>query len=262
MGHWISILLGSLLAIVGLVMCRSCEHEHASAAAIPAPATLSAVNSDITLAFDAGRIRLSGPVPDATARETLLAQARALPDVATVIDELVIQGGVDATQRRVLLQGEVPSDSVRTEIAASVTELFGASTAVDNRLTVAASAVAESRIDAVLELQNVEFVSGSAEFTAAGLKTVDAVAGILRESAARFEVGGHTDSLGDPAANDALSLARANAVIAYLSSHGLDRSRFVARGYGASKPLATNDNREGRQRNRRIEFTAIEWGQP
>ena len=72
-----------------------------------------------------------------------------------------------------------------------------------------------------------------------------------------IEVGGHTDNVGAPADNLALSEARARAVVDYLVSLGIDRSRVSARGYGEAKPVAPTRGDEGRQMNRRVEFTII-----
>lgn len=75
--------------------------------------------------------------------------------------------------------------------------------------------------------------------------------------AIRIEISGHTDNVGAAAYNDQLSEKRAQAVVDFLSAHGVDSRRLVARGYGQSKPVASNDTEEGRQLNRRIEFKVV-----
>lgn len=68
-------------------------------------------------------------------------------------------------------------------------------------------------------------------------------------------IAGHTDSVGTDAYNQKLSERRANAVRdALIKQHGIDAKRLVARGYGESQPIATNDTPEGRQLNRRVEL--------
>ncbi|MBT3222279.1 MAG: OmpA family protein, partial [Proteobacteria bacterium] len=74
-----------------------------------------------------------------------------------------------------------------------------------------------------------------------------------------MEIQGHTDSLGDVAYNQALSEMRAEAVKVALVARGVGLERLVARGYGPVRPLASNDNDEGRQRNRRVQFDIVEW---
>jgi OOP family OmpA-OmpF porin len=71
----------------------------------------------------------------------------------------------------------------------------------------------------------------------------------------KVEVAGHTDSTGPDAYNQGLSERRAKVVYDYLISKGIDASRLVGpNGYGETRPIDTNDTREGRQRNRRTEL--------
>jgi OmpA-OmpF porin, OOP family len=71
---------------------------------------------------------------------------------------------------------------------------------------------------------------------------------------ANIEVGGHTDSDGDDAANQSLSERRAQAVVDDLVRAGLPPSCFTAVGYGSTQPIAANDTEDGKAQNRRIEF--------
>jgi len=71
-------------------------------------------------------------------------------------------------------------------------------------------------------------------------------------------VEGHTDNMGDAASNQALSEARAQAVVDYLVTGGIGEGRLTAVGYGEARPIANNDTAEGRARNRRIEFVVSE----
>jgi NitT/TauT family transport system substrate-binding protein len=72
-----------------------------------------------------------------------------------------------------------------------------------------------------------------------------------------IRVEGNTDNVGDEQANQALSEKRAQAIVDYLISRGVDRARISARGNGASKPVATNKTNEGRARNRRTDVLFI-----
>lgn len=67
-------------------------------------------------------------------------------------------------------------------------------------------------------------------------------------------VEGHTDSIGGDEYNMGLSMRRAEAVRSYLLSRGIDFERVEAAGFGERMPLASNDTREGRAMNRRVEF--------
>jgi len=75
---------------------------------------------------------------------------------------------------------------------------------------------------------------------------------------AKIEVQGHTDSKGSDSYNLKLSNDRAGSVKQYLVlNHNINADRLVARGYGESKPVASNDNAEGRAKNRRVEFVIL-----
>lgn len=73
-----------------------------------------------------------------------------------------------------------------------------------------------------------------------------------------FEIGGHTDSMGSDYYNLDLSARRAAAVVTYLTERGVDGIRLRSRGYGESKPIATNQTDAGRALNRRVELTVID----
>ncbi len=71
------------------------------------------------------------------------------------------------------------------------------------------------------------------------------------------EVSGHTDSVGSDAANQTLSVQRANSVGNYLIGKGLVRERFEIVGFGESRPVASNDTDSGRGLNRRVEIRVL-----
>ena len=70
----------------------------------------------------------------------------------------------------------------------------------------------------------------------------------------KLEVQGHTDNVGNDAYNQTLSAARAKAVLAWLTQHGVAADRLTAKGYGKTKPVADNGSDEGRAKNRRVEI--------
>ena len=71
----------------------------------------------------------------------------------------------------------------------------------------------------------------------------------------KLTIEGHTDNVGNAAANRALSEQRAAAVKAYLvEKHGIDAGRLQTAGFGDAKPAAPNATPEGRQQNRRVEL--------
>ena len=75
-----------------------------------------------------------------------------------------------------------------------------------------------------------------------------------RDGNLRLEVQGHTDSVGSDAYNQPLSEARARSVVVWLTQHGVGPNRLMARGYGKTRPIASNDNDAERAQNRRVEI--------
>lgn len=73
----------------------------------------------------------------------------------------------------------------------------------------------------------------------------------------KIEISGHTDSKGSDEYNKKLSQLRAQSVVDYLVQKGIDKNRLTAKGYGESKPIASNDTEEGMQLNRRTEFEIL-----
>src|SRR3974390_985554 len=108
-----------------------------------------------------------------------------------------------------------------------------------------------------LNLNVINFASASAQIPADSTDYLNRVALAIKAapSGTVLEVGGHTDNTGDAASNMALSQQRAESVRAYLIQQGVDGNALVAKGYGDTRPVATNDTEEGKVRKRRIEFT-------
>ena len=73
----------------------------------------------------------------------------------------------------------------------------------------------------------------------------------------KIEIGGHTDNIGDDNTNMILSKNRAKAVMDYLVEKGISKDRLSYKGYGETKPIASNDTAEGRAQNRRTEVKVI-----
>jgi outer membrane protein OmpA-like peptidoglycan-associated protein len=116
----------------------------------------------------------------------------------------------------------------------------------------AAAAVACAK---VVEAVSVLFVTGSAALSQDSRAELDKALDCLKSG--RFEIAGHTDSVGDRAANQRLSESRANAVVGYLRSKSIDGDRLTAVGYGDTRPIADNATAEGRALNRRVALRAL-----
>ncbi|MEY4608344.1 MAG: hypothetical protein RL625_561 [Gemmatimonadota bacterium] len=113
--------------------------------------------------------------------------------------------------------------------------------------------------DGRMTLEGIEFDVGSDRLRPTSDAPLAAAAAVLKAKAdLTVEVEGHTDDTGADAANLTLSQRRAQAVVARLVALGVPASRLTARGYGASRPIASNASAEGKQRNRRVELVRPE----
>ena len=111
-------------------------------------------------------------------------------------------------------------------------------------------------------LEKVQFETGSADILEESFALLDEVADIIERNPGitKIRVEGHTDSKGRKRSNKRLSQKRADAVREYLIDKGIDGGRLVAKGYGQTKPIASNKTDEGRAENRRVEFNILEGG--
>ncbi len=103
-------------------------------------------------------------------------------------------------------------------------------------------------------LDNVYFDVNKASLRASSYKELNELAEYLtRKPDTRIEIAGHTDNTGTEEDNFELSKKRAQRVREYLIKKGINPDRVIAKGYGESMPVASNETKEGRQKNRRTE---------
>ncbi len=118
---------------------------------------------------------------------------------------------------------------------------------------------AENAEEKIIRLNYVYFETGSAKLTDISRYELSNLGQTMAAHPnMTIEVAGHTDNVGDPAANLSLSQERARAVYDYLVNNGnVPASRMTVRGYGQIKPIDTNETEEGRAKNRRTEFQIL-----
>lgn len=103
---------------------------------------------------------------------------------------------------------------------------------------------------------DVHFDTGRATIRAESASILDQAAAMLKQaSSARVEIGGHTDNVGNAAANLTLSQQRAESVRVALVQRGVAAGSLSAKGYGDTAPVADNRSEEGRAANRRVEIS-------
>jgi outer membrane protein OmpA-like peptidoglycan-associated protein len=103
--------------------------------------------------------------------------------------------------------------------------------------------------------EDITFTSGSSRLKSGFDRTLNSVALVLRKyDRTTVLVNGHTDSDGSSSSNMDLSNRRALTVSNFLASRGVNSGRLVARGFGESQPIASNNSSAGKARNRRVEI--------
>lgn len=111
-------------------------------------------------------------------------------------------------------------------------------------------------VGTVVNLKNVLFAQAKTDILPESYPELNLVVKFLQDNPnVRIELSGHTDNRGVHADNVKLSQQRVNKVKEYLVSKGVDAKRISGKGYGGTKPIASNDTEESRRMNRRVEFT-------
>lgn len=109
-----------------------------------------------------------------------------------------------------------------------------------------------------LILRGVNFDFDKADIRDDARPVLDEAIDTLQEAGSvRVAVEGHTDSVGNEAYNEGLSVRRARAVAGYLADGGISSARLDISGFGESRPVASNDTADGRAQNRRVELNII-----
>jgi len=255
------------------------------------------VNPRLSLVNIGGKIRYSGVVDDEQTRQTILNQLRstygagnisgaisvdsrardaawtsglaaALPNFKTPGAELTFDGDS-------INVGGALSENARSDMVSKLKSVYGDGMRVGSFDV--ASSVAEAgrmastalsslkpgftaeELTKALNMNVINFASGSAQIPRENTGVLEQSASAIKSAPTGtvLEVSGHTDNVGNAAANQKLSLHRADSVRRFLIDKGVSPDSLVAKGFGAGKPIASNDTQDGRFRNRRIEYTAL-----
>lgn len=265
----------------------------ALAAELPAPPTPGAVGPpqfSATLSPE-GAVQLRGRVPDdlvnMTAENFAMAKfGRANVTMGTrVVDGLptgwsmrllagiealseLSNGSVVVEPALVTIKGNTGNPSAQADITHMLIDKLGPSENIEIDVTyvkqldpIAGLPSPEecvAQIDAVTEARKILFDPGSASITVDSQSVVDDIAEILKKCPnLRIQIAGYTDSQGGEDMNQQLSQKRAEAVLDALRVRRVPVSSFEAIGFGEADRIAENDTEEGREANRRIEFSLI-----
>ena len=164
-----------------------------------------------------------------------------------------LSGRVSGSQIQV--EGEVPSTQAAAALRLLLEQVMGVGNVETSDVVVNNGVPAPDRINMIVDSELV-FPIGSAQIQQEFLPTLDRIATLMMTSSGvTTVVEGHADAQGQKAENLSLSQQRADAVVAYLESKGIESTRLTPVGKGSTEPIADNSTTEGRRQNRRIEFS-------
>lgn len=267
------IIAGGILAF--LLLCYLCATMHGPALTT----TTTLAPPSLWTSIQGGKVTLTGTLPDEATRTGIIDEATKIYGTGNVIDELKISETVDKAawmpaglsmfgllkdgvkkagfgfeNGKLTVNGIVKNTDAENKLLSDVRAALPSLDVVDN-VEIEAAAV-QNDIGKFLETRTIEFAIGSAVILPRGKAILDTVAMMLAEAPdALIEVSGHTDNQGDDKANWILSQRRADATEAYLIKKGVIDRRMTSKGFGETVPVADNGTPEGRQRNRRIQFS-------
>lgn len=165
---------------------------------------------------------------------------------------------------RLYLRGVAKNDSAKRNVDQSLQSGTVENLSIDGEITLLSMEsevnLLQEELDALADeiRENVVFATNSDVLDLQATEVLSkVVVAIQKYQRPRVKVSGHTDSVGPAGGNQVLSTRRASAVQAFLTSNGVDAERLRATGFGESQPIGENNTAAGRQRNRRVEFTAV-----
>ena len=277
-----------------LLFCILCIWMHGPSAvgnlAAVAPAVTLASPALDARFFD-NKVILSGSVSSQAEKDQILAKATELYGAGKFEDKTVVvtnkvdggkawlpaallalplatkannEGGFLVENGSLTVRGLVESDAAKAALMAEATKTLAPSmklidkVIVKGKITDAQASDFQAKLNEMMVGKIVEFETGSDQLTPKGQATLEDMVKVLAQvPGVPVEVGGHTDSTGNASSNLSLSQRRAAACRKYLSEHGVAADRMSAKGYGATKPIAGNNNAEEKARNRRTEFLVV-----
>ena len=165
--------------------------------------------------------------------------------------------GVQAYGQTIELTGSAPDFIARDEAEKLAASVWGV-TDVDNLIRIIGEDdTCQHVFDTYLNREKVLFKSGKADVSPKSFDLISLLASAARKCGAKIEIAGHTDNKGEAKINLALSERRARSVKERLIASGVAAVQLTAIGYGDKQPIADNNDADGREKNRRIEFRVV-----
>lgn len=271
--------------------------QQPSPAVSPVAPQVATLDSKLQLTNTGGKIRYSGVVPDEQTKQNVVNQLNSTFGAGNTSGEITVDPRAKAAGWTAGLASALPhfkssgsevafegnsinvggalNENVKNDQVAGLKSVYGdgmrigafeAATAVGEANRKTSEALSSLRpgfsaedLTRALNMNIINFQSGSSTIPHESEAMLEQAATAIKSAPAGsvFEIGGHTDNHGNSAANMRLSQQRADSVRHFLIEKGVNADSLVARGYGDSNPVASNDNQDGRFKNRRIEFKNV-----
>ena len=172
------------------------------------------------------------------------------------------QGSVQVAGTTMALDGTSFSAGARDALAAPLEQYKSVAGITVNGGATTPTAVdgagLQTALNDLVGRAGIQFAVGSATLDASSRLVLDNVAQMIAAGPqVSIEIDGHTDSTGNAAANERMSLQRAQAVAAYLTAKGIAAPRLQPKGFGSTRPIADNATPQGQAQNRRIELVVL-----
>jgi len=200
-----------------------------------------------SISYANGKLTIEGVVDNDTDKNT----------ISTLLASSTINS---QNNTRVVLPGPTAEElaAIKSqEEAAEKARLKAEAKAVEDKEKQEAEAF-EAKIKEIIDAEHINFEVSKDTLITQSVNTIEQIAVILKKHPnINVEIAGHTDSSGDSEKNLILSQKRVDSVKTKLIELQIDNSRLRAVGYGANKPLVSNDTQENRRKNRRVEFKVI-----
>jgi len=229
----------------------------------------------ISIVFEGGNIVFSGNVDNNTSRKSIIDSARVQFKQRPVVDKLETNNDTASLQdisqllavasqledgAKVSIEGDklnvqanVKNNNQINSIGTRFARAFDGT--FENNLVVTAHQQCLNKLSGLLAENMIYFDSGTTTIQARSSAVMETIFETITGCPGiELQVDGHTDNTGSSARNLVLSRERAQSVLDQLVARGLEADRFTANGYGAERPIQSNDTAEGRSANRRIEF--------
>jgi outer membrane protein OmpA-like peptidoglycan-associated protein/uncharacterized protein YidB (DUF937 family) len=255
------------------------------------------LNSRLSLINSGGKVQYSGVVPDEQTKQNIMNQLNSTFGAGNISGDISVNPRARAAAWTSGLTSALPNfkasgsevtfdgnsinvggtmpENAKSDTVAKLKSVYGAGMNIgafeaasavneaNRRASEALSSLrpgftAEDLVNA-LNMNIINFRSGSSQIPRESMPVLEQSASSIKSAPAGtvLEVGGYTDNAGNPAANQKLSQQRADSVRGFLINKGVNADSLVAKGYGGSNPIASNDTEEGRFRNRRIEYKVL-----